>query len=84
MFKRGSNTHSLLMVAKMLRKPFSISDITYILGIFDGPQKVRRSAAVLVKLGYLREHDKDTWSITQSGIDAVYANALASRTPDKA
>lgn len=78
MFKRGSNTHSLLMVAKMLRKPFMESEITYILGVFDGPAKVRRSAKVLVDLGFLAECENGKWVITQSGIDAVYANATKS------
>lgn len=82
MFKKGSNTHSLLMVAKMLRKPFAESDITYILGIFDGPAKVRRSAAILVDLGYLNRCDEGKWVITESGIEAVYANALKSQSSD--
>jgi len=82
MFKKGSNTHSLLMVAKMLRKPFAESDITYILGIFDGPAKVRRSAEVLVDLGYLERCIDGRWVITESGVDAVYANALKSLSSD--
>lgn len=82
MFKKGSNTHSLLMVAKMLRKPFAESEITYILGVFDGPAKVRRSAEVLVDLGYLKRCDDGKWVITESGVDAVYANALKSLSSD--
>jgi hypothetical protein len=80
MFKRGSNTHSLLMVAKMLRKPFGESEITYILGVFDGPAKVKRSAKVLVDLGFLEECPGNKWIITNSGIEAVYANAMKSET----
>lgn len=79
MFKRGSQTHSLLMVAKMLKAPFSTDEVTYILGIFDGPAKVRRSAKVLVELGFLDVVDDKRWVITRSGIDAVYANALKSK-----
>jgi len=82
MFKKDSNTHSLLMVAKMLRKPFAESDITYILGVFDGPAKVRRSANLLVGLGYLSVCDDGKWVITESGVEAVYANALKSRSSD--
>lgn len=79
MFKRGSQTHSLLMVAKMLKAPFSADEVTYILGVFDGPAKVRRSAKVLVELGFLEVVDDKRWVITGSGIDAVYANALKSK-----
>lgn len=83
MFKPGSKTHSLLMVAKMLRKPFNEKDVTYILAIFDGAAKVRRSARVLVDLGYLKDNLDGTWTITPSGVEAVYANALKSENRDR-
>lgn len=73
MIKYDSNTHTLLKVAKIMREPFSPEDAIHVIPKLDKPSRVKESARVLVKGGFLEEHPDGRYMITQTGKEELFA-----------
>jgi hypothetical protein len=70
--KYDSKSHNLLKVAKVFNGPFTIKDVRHVLCIFEKDSRVKDSAEVLVKHGFLRVVNSDCYAITPEGRSALY------------
>jgi len=78
MIKYDSNTHILLGVAKIMKQPFSPEDAIHIIPRLDKPSRVKESARILIKGGFLEECADGKYMITQMGREELFA--IAART----
>jgi len=81
MIKYDSKTHDLLKIAKVMQRPFSADEAIHIIPRLDKPSRVKESAQILIKFGFLKECDGDKYAITPEGREELYA--IVSRTVRK-
>lgn len=80
--RRGSTHHSLLMYAKMIRRPFTVREVCF-LAKLGAPKRVNAAAKKLIEKGYLIKTSKDpTYQVTPLGITMVYRVAKHGSRPD--
>lgn len=73
MIKYDSKTHDLLMVAKIMKQPFSPEEAIYVIPQLDKPSRVKESAATLIKYGLLEQCDDGKYMITKEGREELFA-----------
>ena len=75
---RNGRTHVALLIAKFLKRPFTVTDLREISNIFDNAKMTSQSLNVLKRRGLLTKKD-DKWMITPEGWRFVYLTAVSSK-----
>jgi predicted transcriptional regulator of viral defense system len=70
--KYNSKSHDLLKVAKVFNRPFTVKDVRHILCVFEKDSRVKESANILIKHGFLEIINEDCYLITPSGREELY------------
>lgn len=70
--KYNSKSHDLLRVAKVFNGPFTIKDVRHILCVFEKDSRVKESANILIKHGFLEIINEDCYAITPNGREELY------------
>lgn len=70
--KYNSKSHDLLKVAKVFDGPFTVKDVRHVLCIFEKDSRVKESAEVLIRHGFLSSVGEDCYAITPDGRKALY------------
>lgn len=74
-FTRNGRTHVTLLMARSLRKRFTLETLRSMSpDLFANGKSASQSLCLLVKHGYLTKNDEG-WQITQTGIDHLYKTA---------
>lgn len=73
LFKRSSNMHTILLMAKYFKRPISFYDLKMMNPkAFRHKSHVDRSMNSLSLHGLMQKVSKDTWKITPSGVEYLY------------
>ena len=74
-FQKNKRTHAALLMARSLRKRFTLENLREIApSVFANAKSSSQSLCLLVKHGFLTKNEEG-WQITQAGIDHLYKTA---------
>lgn len=81
-FKRDGTTHVALLIAKSLRRRFTVADLRAISDTkFVNPKRTSQSLCLLVGKGFL-DKNSEGWIITSKGIEHLYRTAQQNKLAD--
>lgn len=75
-FQRNGRTHTALLIARSLKKRFTLQDLQAVSTIFTNTKRASQSLCLLVKKGFLDKTDAG-WRITEKGVKHLYLTAYA-------
>ena len=80
-FKKNGRTHAALLIAKSLKRWFTVKELREISAAFGNVKLTSQSLNLLKRQGLLQK-DGDYWAITTAGIRFLYETATPNKMAD--